>query len=157
MEIKESVISILASNKPDVLARIAGTFSGRGFNIDSITANVTADPRITKIIITTHGDQDTIIKIEKQLNRLVDVHQVTDLTSLDLPLREMILIRMPMTGENQDKIMEIVDKYKGEMIETGAGYGILELTGSKEDMDNALSSLEVLGIDDFVRTGSVTL
>jgi len=157
MDIKESVISILASNKPDVLARIAGTFSGRGFNIDSITANVTRDPRITEIIITTHGDQDTIIKIEKQLNRLVDVHQVTDLTSLDLPLREMMLIRMPMTGENQDKIMEIVDRYKGEVIETGDGYGILELKGSKEDMDNALAALELLGIDDFARTGSITL
>ncbi len=157
MDIKESVISILASNKPDVLARIAGTFSGRGFNIDSITANVTRDPRITKILITTHGDQDTIIKIEKQLNRLVDVHQVTDLTSLDLPLREMLMIRMPMMGENQDKIMEIVDRYKGEVIETGAGYGVLELTGSKEDMDNALAALELLGIDDFARTGSITL
>ncbi|ABC78853.1 acetolactate synthase small subunit [Syntrophus aciditrophicus] len=157
MEIKKSVISILASNKPDVLARIAGTFSGRGFNIDSITANVTGNPRITRIIITTQGNQDTIIKIEKELNRLVDVHQVTDLTSLDLPLREMILIRMPMTGENHEKIMEIVDRYHGEVIETGSGYGILELTGKKEDMDNALSSLELLGIDDFVRTGSVTL
>jgi len=157
MEIKKSVISILASNKPDVLARIAGTFSGRGFNIDSITANVTGTPRITRIIITTQGNQDTIIKIEKELNRLVDVHQVTDLTSLDLPLREMILIRMPMTGENHEKIMEIVDRYHGEVIETGSGYGILELTGKKEDMDNALSSLELLGIDDFVRTGSVTL
>ncbi|OPY89710.1 MAG: Acetolactate synthase isozyme 3 small subunit [Syntrophus sp. PtaU1.Bin208] len=157
MDTKESVISILASNKPDVLARIAGTFSGRGFNIDSITANVTRDPRITKILITTHGDQDTIIKIEKQLNRLVDVHQVADLTSLDLPLREMLMIRMPMTGENQDKIMEIVDRYKGEVIETGAGYGVLELTGSKEDMDNALAALELLGIDDFARTGSITL
>jgi len=157
MEIKKSVISILASNKPDVLARIAGTFSGRGFNIDSITANVTGNPRITRIIITTQGNQDTIIKIEKELNRLVDVHQVTDLTSLDLPLREMILIRMQMTGENHEKIMEIVDRYHGEVIETGSGYGILELTGKKEDMDNALSSLELLGIDDFVRTGSVTL
>jgi len=157
MDIKESVISILASNKPDVLARIAGTFSGRGFNIDSITANVTRDPRITKIIITTHGDQDTIIKIEKQLNRLVDVHQVTDLTNLDLPLRELLLIRMPMTGENQDKIMEIVDRYRGEVIENGAGYGILELRGGKEDMDNALAALELIGIDDFSRTGSITL
>jgi acetolactate synthase-1/3 small subunit len=144
MEIKKSVISILASNKPDVLARIAGTFSGRGFNIDRITANVTGNPRITSIIITTQGNQDTIIKIEKELNRLVDVHQVTDLTSLDLPLREMILIRMPMTGENHEKIMEIVDRYHGEVIETGSGYGILELTGKKEDMDNALSSLELL-------------
>ncbi|OPY12466.1 MAG: Acetolactate synthase isozyme 3 small subunit [Syntrophus sp. PtaU1.Bin005] len=157
MDIKESVISILASNKPDVLARIAGTFSGRGFNIDSITANITRDPRITKILITTHGDQDTIIKIEKQLNRLVDIHQVTDLTSLGLPLREMMLIRMPMTGENQDKIMEIVDRYRGEVIETGAGYGVLELAGNKEDMDNAFAALEQLGIDDFARTGSITL
>ena len=69
----------------------------------------------------------------------------------------MMLIRMPMTGENQDKIMEIVDRYKGEVIETGVGYGVLELTGSKEDMDNAFAALEQLGIDDFARTGSITL
>ncbi|MDP2267543.1 MAG: acetolactate synthase small subunit, partial [Deltaproteobacteria bacterium] len=71
MEIKENTIAILVNNKPDVMARIAGTFSGRGFNIETIAVNVTEDPRISKITMTVWGNQDTITKIEKQLNKMV--------------------------------------------------------------------------------------
>ena len=82
MTVRENTISILVNNKPDVLARIAGTFSGRGFNIESISANITRNPEITNIIITTIGDQETVIKLEKQLNKLVDVLEVRDLTDV---------------------------------------------------------------------------
>ena len=94
MSKREAALSIVVNNKPDVLARIAGTFSGRGFNIESISANVTRDPAITKIIITTIGSEDTITKIEKQINRLVDVLVARDISVDEAVQREMLLIRM---------------------------------------------------------------
>src|SRR5512136_2373470 len=108
MEVKENTISILVNNKPDVLARIAGTFSGRGFNIESISANVTMNPDVTKIIITTLGNQDTAIKLEKQLNKIVDVLAVKDLTDMASAQREMILIRVKVPDEDKDRFKQTV-------------------------------------------------
>ncbi len=157
MEIKENTISILVNNKPDVMARIAGTFSGRGFNIETIAVNVTEDPKISKIVLTIWGNQDTIIKIEKQLNRMVDVLQVDDLTGKDAIRREMLLARVKADKERQDNLMKTVDTYKWKIVSDDADYFILEITGNKEDIENALVILKPLGMDNFTRTGTVAL
>jgi acetolactate synthase-1/3 small subunit len=157
MEIKENTISILVNNKPDVMARIAGTFSGRGFNIETIAVNVTEDPKISKIVLTIWGNQDTIIKIEKQLNRMVDVLQVDDLTGKDSIRREMLLARVKTDKERQDNLMKTIDTYKWKIVSDDADYFILEVTGNKEDIENALVILKPLGMDNFSRTGTVAL
>jgi acetolactate synthase-1/3 small subunit len=157
MEIKENTISILVNNKPDVMARIAGTFSGRGFNIETIAVNVTEDPKISKIVLTIWGNQDTIIKIEKQLNRMVDVLQVDDLTGKDAIRREMLLARVKADKERQDNLMKTIDTYKWKIVSDDADYIILEVTGNKEDIENALVILKPLGMDNFTRTGTVAL
>ena len=157
MEIKENTISILVNNKPDVMARIAGTFSGRGFNIETIAVNVTDDPKISKIVLTIWGNQDTIIKIEKQLNRMVDVLQVDDLTGKDAIRREMLLARVKADKERQDNLMKTIDTYKWKIVSDDADYFILEITGNKEDIENALVILKPLGMDNFTRTGTVAL
>jgi acetolactate synthase-1/3 small subunit len=157
MEIKENTISILVNNKPDVMARIAGTFSGRGFNIETIAVNVTEDPKISKIVLTIWGNQDTIIKIEKQLNRMVDVLQVDDLTGKDAIRREMLLARVKADKERQDNLMKTIDTYKWKIVSDDADYFILEVTGNKEDIENALVILKPLGMDNFTRTGTVAL
>ncbi len=157
MEIKENTISIIVNNKPDVMARIAGTFSGRGFNIETIAVNVTEDPKISKIVLTIWGNQDTIIKIEKQLNRMVDVLQVDDLTGKDAIRREMLLARVKADKERQDNLMKTVDTYKWKIVSDDADYIILEVTGNKEDIENALVILKPLGMDNFTRTGTVAL
>jgi acetolactate synthase-1/3 small subunit len=157
MEIKENTISILVNNKPDVMARIAGTFSGRGFNIETIAVNVTDDPKISKIVLTIWGNQDTIIKIEKQLNRMVDVLQVDDLTGKDAIRREMLLARVKADKERQDNLMKTIDTYKWKIVSDDADYIILEVTGNKEDIENALVILKPLGMDNFTRTGTVAL
>lgn len=157
MEIKENTISILVNNKPDVMARIAGTFSGRGFNIETIAVNVTEDPKISKIVLTIWGNQDTIIKIEKQLNRMVDVLQVDDLTGKDAIRREMLLARVKADKERQDNLMKTIDTYKWKIVGSDADYFILEVTGNKEDIENALVILKPLGMDNFTRTGTVAL
>ncbi|MCX5831041.1 MAG: acetolactate synthase small subunit [Deltaproteobacteria bacterium] len=157
MEIKENTISILVNNKPDVMARIAGTFSGRGFNIETIAVNVTEDPKISKIVLTIWGNQDTIIKIEKQLNRMVDVLQVDDLTGKDAIRREMLLARVKADKERQDNLMKTIDTYKWKIVGNEDDYFILEVTGNKEDIENALVILKPLGMDNFTRTGTVAL
>ena len=157
MEIKENTISILVNNKPDVLARIAGTFSGRGFNIESISANITRNPDVTRIIITTLGNRETVIKLEKQLTKIIDVLEVKDLTRSDSACREMILVRVKFTESNQGKIMQTIDTLKWKIVSIDADICILEVTGDKNDIDNALAILEKLGMDDFTRTGVIAL
>jgi acetolactate synthase-1/3 small subunit len=157
MEIKENTISILVNNKPDVLARIAGTFSGRGFNIESISANITRNPDVTRIIITTLGNRETVIKLEKQLTKIIDVLEVKDLTRSDSACREMILVRVKFTESNQGKIMQTIDTLKWKIVSIDADICILEVTGDKNDIDNALAILEKMGMDDFTRTGVIAL
>jgi acetolactate synthase-1/3 small subunit len=157
MKVKENTISILVNNKPDVLARIAGTFSGRGFNIESISANITRNPELTKIIITTIGNRETVIKLEKQLTKLVDVLEVKDLTDIGSACRELILIRMKMTEANKDELMQNVDIYRWKVVHTAPDHCILEVTGDKDEIENALSVLEPMGIEDFTRTGTVAV
>ena len=157
MTARENIISILVNNKPDVLARIAGTFSGRGFNIESVSANITRNPEITKIIITTIGDQETVIKLEKLLNKLVDVLEVNDLTDVSSTQREMILVRMKVTTSNREGFKQIVDTHNWKIVSTDADYCILEVTGDRQEIDNALALLEIIGMEDFARTGVVAL
>jgi acetolactate synthase-1/3 small subunit len=157
MTVRENTISILVNNKPDVLARIAGTFSGRGFNIESISANITRNPEITNIIITTIGDQETVIKLEKQLNKLVDVLEVRDLTDVSSAQREMILVRVKVIASDRDRFTQIVDTHSWKIVSTDADYCILEVTGDRQGIEDALAILETIGMEDFVRTGVVAL
>ena len=157
MEIRENTISILVNNKPDVMARIAGTFSGRGFNIETIAVNITDDPKISKIILTTWGNQDTIIKIEKQLERMVDVLQVDNLTGRESVRREMALVRVKVTEEQKSELMQIIDTHKWKVVSSGADYCIMEVTGDKKEIEIALAVLKPFGMDDFSRTGTVAL
>jgi len=157
MSKREAALSIVVNNKPDVLARIAGTFSGRGFNIESISANVTRDPAITKIIITTIGSEDTITKIEKQINRLVDVLVARDISVDDAVQREMLLIRMkPAAGDRNDLYKAIITN-GWKIIGQDDTYLFIEVTGEREDIDRALAVLEPLGMEDFSRTGTVVI
>lgn len=156
MEIRENTISILVNNKPDVMARIAGTFSGRGFNIETIAVNVTDDPKVSKIILTTWGNQDTIVKIEKQLNKMVDVLQVDDLTGRDSVRRELVLIRVK-NGEMAKELAQALDSHKWNIVSSDQDFSIIEITGSKDEVEQALKILKPLGMDDFSRTGTIAL
>jgi acetolactate synthase-1/3 small subunit len=156
-EVKENTISILVNNKPDVLARIAGTFSGRGFNIESISANVTRNPSVTKIIITTLSNRETLAKLVKLLNRILDVLEVEDLTGLESARRELVLVRLKTNEHQNAKVLKAVERYGWKCLCTEPEGFVLEVTGDKEDIDRALTILEPLGMDDFTRTGTVAL
>jgi acetolactate synthase-1/3 small subunit len=111
MEKKEHIISILVHNKPDVLARIAGTLGGKGYNIESLCVNTTTQYEISKIVMATIGNQATIARIENQLQRLVDVIQVDDLTNVESIHREMILVRLNLSDDKKDQIKKAIGTF----------------------------------------------
>ncbi|MBN1380465.1 MAG: acetolactate synthase small subunit [Deltaproteobacteria bacterium] len=156
-KVKEKTVSILVNNKPDVLARIAGVFSLRSFNIESISANITKDPRMTKIILTTRGNQVNLDKIEKQINNLVDIVQVNDLTKIPSVRREMLLIRLKVSKENQKRVSQTIEKLEGKVLSKEGGSWIVEITGDADDIVNIIDQFEKFGMDDFTRTGTIAL
>ncbi|OGP68029.1 MAG: acetolactate synthase small subunit [Deltaproteobacteria bacterium RBG_16_44_11] len=157
MEKKEHIISILVYNKPDVLARIAGTLGGKGYNIESLCVNTTTQYEISKIVMTSIGNQTTISRIESQLQRLVDVISVDDLTNVESVHREMILVRLNLAEDKKEQIKKAVDVNHWKVIVSNDNYVILEITGDKAQIDLALARLEPLGIVDITRTGLVAL
>ena len=157
MEKKEHIISILVHNKPDVLARIAGILGGKGYNIESLCVNATTQYEVSKIVMTTIGNKETINRIEGQLRRLVDVIQVDDLTNVESIHRELILVRLNLTADKKEQIKKAVDMNKWKVIVSADAYIVLEITGDKSQIDFALARLEPLGISDITRTGIVAL
>lgn len=157
METKEHIISILVHNKPDVLARIAGALGGKGYNIESLSVNTTTSYEISKIVMTSIGNQATITRIENQLRRIVDVIRVDDLTNVEAIHRELILVKLTLTADSRAKIEKAIDTYKWKVIVSTATYMVLEITGDKPQIDFALARLEPLGIADITRTGIVAL
>ncbi|MDP2853070.1 MAG: acetolactate synthase small subunit [Smithellaceae bacterium] len=157
MEKKAHVISILVHNKPDVLARIAGTLGGKGYNIDSLCVNTTTQNDISKIVMTTAGSQATVTRIENQLQRLVDVISVNDLTNVESIYREMVLVRLNLTAQNSEPVKKAIDMNKWKVIVSGDKYVIVEITGDKTQIDFSLARLEPLGITDITRTGLIAL
>ncbi len=156
-QLKERAIAVIVNNRPDVLARIAGTFSARGFNIESISANVTRDPAVTKIVITTLTTPDTITKVVKQLNRLVDVLEVHRIRRGQAVWREMILARIPLTDGKEAALQKLLDSRGGKIVGRDAGSTTVEFTGDREEIEEILGSLEVLGMEDLIRSGVVAL
>ncbi len=151
------MIKLLVDNKPDVLARVAGIFSGRGFNIESITANITMDPGITKINIGTTGDSATVTKIQNQLKKLVDVRQVSHVRETKLGQREMALIRLKLTEKNKNKVEKAIEDLNCKVITRKSDYCVIEATGTEEEIEQVLKHFEPLGMEDMSRSGIVSL
>ena len=154
MEVREHTISLLVNNKPDVLARIAGTFSGRGYNIENISANVTMDPTVTKITIVTKGNSATVVQVEKQISKLVDVIKAFHVKSRSAIQREMVLAHLE---GDRGEIRKAVEELGCRVLKEDDDQVIVEVTGTKKEVDQALTSLETLGMKDMSRSGIVAL
>jgi len=151
------MIKLIVDNKPDLLARVAGIFSGRGFNIESITANITMDPEITKINIGTTGDSATVTKIQNQLKKLVDVRQVSHVRETKFGQREMVLIRLKLTQKNKNKVEKAIEDLQCRLITRKSDYCVIEATGTEEEIEQVLKHFEPLGMEDMSRSGIVAL
>jgi acetolactate synthase I/III small subunit len=151
------VICMHVENRQGVLARIAGLFSGRGYNLESITAGTTADPTVTRITLACQGDDLVVEQIKKQLNRLIDVIRVTDLTGLPALHRELLLIKVNARPSQRGEIFQVADVFKAQVMDVGHDTMSLELTGATEKIDDFIALLMPYGLVEMARSGLVSL
>ncbi|MFQ3574273.1 MAG: acetolactate synthase small subunit [Thermodesulfovibrionales bacterium] len=151
------IISILVENKFGVLSRVAGLFSGRGYNIESISVGETIDPQISIMTIVTTGDDWIIEQITKQLNKLIDVIKVTDLTELDHVEREMILVKVAPRQEAKSEVLRIAEIFRGRIVDSSQSTYTIEITGDNKKIEAFIELMRPMGIKEFVRTGKVAI
>lgn len=150
-------ISVLVENEFGVLARVAGLFSGRGFNIESLAVAETLDPTVSRITLVTRGDDQVLEQIEQQLNKLVSVIKVIDFGDSSHVEREMALVKVTADEKTRAEVMNIVDVFRGKVIDVGPRSYIVELTGDEEKIQAVIELLTPLGIREIVRTGKIAM
>ena len=157
MEEHAYILTMLVANKPAVTARVTGLFSGRGYNIQSICGAPTHDPEVSRITIKTIATTKTIKDIMKQLERLIDVIKLRDMTYDDAVKREMALTSVAVTNKNKTEIIQTVDIFNAKIINAGVDSYIIEVTGNEQKIDALISILEPMGIKKLTRSGILTL
>jgi acetolactate synthase-1/3 small subunit len=150
-------ISILVDNEPGVLARIAGLFSARGFNIESLCVAETLDATTSRITLVTTGEDWIIDQIIKRFNNMISVIKVQDLTELTSVEREMVLVRVEATQETRAEILRTADIFRAKVIDVGPKSYALELTGDKDKVSAFVELLKPMGIKEIARTGVVAM
>lgn len=151
---KQKILSILVDNTAGVLSRVSGLFSRRGYNIDSLTVGVTADPRYSRMTVVCSGDDQVLEQITKQLNKLVDVRDIKVLEPGKSVSRELILVKVRVSKENRQHVTSITDIFRAKVIDVGLDSMVIELTGTQSKLEAFLNLLgdgnEILEI---ARTG----
>ena len=157
MKEKKHTLTMLVDNEPGVLSRVAGLFSGRGFNIDSLCVAETMDPKISRITIVTQANKPLLEQIEKQLRKLINVIKLRDMSDDRAVRREMALICVHARPENRDEILRLVNLFRAKVIDVGMDYYTIEATGDDDKMTALISHLKPMGIKKIARTGTVAL
>jgi len=150
-------ISVLVENEFGVLSRVAGLFSGRGFNIESLTVAETLDPTVSRITLVTRGDDQVLVQITKQLNKLINVIKVLDFTETSHVERELALIKVTADEKTRSHLMHIVDIFRCKVIDVSTRSYLLEVTGDEDKITALLELLRPLGIVEIARTGKVAM
>ena len=154
MKEKRHIISVLLENESGALSRVAGLFSMRGYNIESLTVAPTHDETLSRATVVTSGDDRTIEQITKQLNKLVDVVRLTDLTETSHVERELMLIKVRATGQQREEIKRLTDIFRSKIIDVTETSYIIELTGDSDKLEAFVSSVGDDSILEVVRSGS---
>ena len=150
-------ISVLVENKFGVLSRISGLFSGRGYNIESLSVGETIDPNISTMTIVTSGDDWIVEQINKQLNKLIDVIKVVDMTELDHVEREMVMIKVSPRQEDKAEVLRIADIFRGRIVDSSTKTYTIEVTGEEKKIEAFVELLRPMGIKEFVRIGKIAI
>ena len=150
---RKKVFQLLVDNTSGVLSRISGLFSRRGYNIESITAGVTADPRFTRITIVASGDDEILDQIEKQVAKLVDVRDIKELEPDNSVYRELALVKVRTDSEKRQGVISIADIFRAKIIDVAADSLIVELTGNQAKIDAFIKLLDGYEILELARTG----
>ncbi len=151
------VLAVLVENKPGVLTRVAGLFSRRGFNIDNIAVGETLEPGISRMTIAVQGDEAVLEQVEKQLNKLINVIKVSNLSHEPAVVRELILIKVKADPRTRTDVQQIVETFRGKVVDVSLDSMIIEVTGNEEKLDAIKLLLQHYGIQEVVRTGKVAL
>jgi len=150
-------ISVTVENKFGVLSRVVGLFSGRGFNIESLSVGETIDPEISRITIVTRGDDRIIEQVTKQLRKLVDVIKVTDLTDMNFVDREMILVKVNATEKTKAEILRINEIFRGKIVDVSPASYTFEITGDEGKIQAFIKLIKPFGVKEIARTGKVAI
>lgn len=150
---KKRVLSLLVDNTSGVLSRVAGLFSRRGYNIDSLTVGETADPRYSRMTVVVDGDEMILDQITKQLAKLVDVVDIKRLAEGESVSRELVLVKVRVCKENRPDVMSIADIFRAKIIDVGMDSLIIELTGTQSKIEAFINLLEEYEILELARTG----
>jgi len=147
------IVSILLENEAGALSRVAGLFSARGYNIETLTVAPTEDASLSRITVVTRGSDDVLEQIVKQLNKLVDVVKVVDLSEAAHIERELMLIKVRATGKDREEMKRMAEIFRGRIIDVTESTYVIELTGSSAKLDSFIGALDASLILETVRTG----
>jgi len=151
------VISVLVENKVGVLSRITGLFSGRGFNIESLAVGETESEAISRMTIVVSGDESILEQVRKQLGKVIDTIKVTDFTGTDYVERNLMLIKISSLPGKRSEIIELVDVFRGKIIDVGQKDMIIEISGPEDRLEAVLDLLRPYGIKEVARTGRIAM
>jgi acetolactate synthase I/III small subunit len=154
---EKHTISVLVENEFGVLARVSGMFAARGYNIDSLSVAPTLDPKISVMTIVTSGSPEIIEQIIKQLNRLIDVIQVRDLTGENFVSRETILVKVKISDKTRPDLLQLAELFRSEVADANKNCMALQFTGEKEKVESFLKLLEPFGVLELIRTGTIAI
>jgi acetolactate synthase I/III small subunit len=150
-------ISVLVENKFGALTRIAGLFSGRGYNIDTLNVGPTHDPNTSRMTIVTRGDDATLEQIVKQLNKLTDVLQVRDFREGEYVDRELVLVKVSVDSKTRAEIMQITDIFRAKIVDVQPASLTIEITGNESKVEKFIELMKTFGVVELNRTGKVAL
>jgi acetolactate synthase-1/3 small subunit len=150
-------LSVLLQNKPGVLSRVTGLFSGRGFNIESLCVAETFDSDVSCLTLVTVGDESIVEQITKQLHKLIDVIKVTDISESEYVEREMALIRVKAEAQTRAEVLRIIDIFRAKVVDVSPKSYAVEVTGSASKIQAIIDMLRPIGIKEIVRTGLIAM
>lgn len=154
---RRHTLSVLLQNKPGVLSRVTGLFSGRGFNIESLSVAPTIEKEVSCLTLVTNGDEAIVEQITKQLHKLIDVIKVTDMSEHEYVEREMALIRVKAESSSRAEVLRTIDIFRGKVVDVSPKSYAIEVTGSVSKVQAIIDILRPIGIQEIVRTGAVAM
>jgi acetolactate synthase-1/3 small subunit len=155
---KAHTLSVLVENRPGVLSRVSGLFTRRGFNIESLAVGTCEEPDMSRMTIVVVGDDAQVEQVIKQLNKLIDVVKVSDITEMETVDRELALIKVSAeAGSTRAEVMQIADIFRAQIVDVGAKTVVLEVTGGSTKIDALEGLLMQYGVKELVRTGKISV
>ena len=151
------IISATVTNRPGVLARVAGLFSARGYNIDSLAVGETESPELSRMTLAVHGDEGVLEQIRKQLGKVVDVIKVQDFSGRDYVQRDLLLIKVSAPPAKRGEICQLTEVFEGKVVDISPKHVMLEITGPEIKIDAFITLMKPFGVRELARTGRIAM